>query len=58
MCSPSGTTITGIQTLERAGFRSALIEAVDAAAKRSRETRTAISSRLCTDEGAVEGNSS
>lgn len=35
--SPGGTTITGIAKLEQAGFRSALIEAVIAAANRSRE---------------------
>jgi pyrroline-5-carboxylate reductase len=35
--SPGGTTIAGIAELERAGFRSALIEAVLAAKERSRQ---------------------
>lgn len=35
--SPGGTTITALDVLEKAGFRSALIEAVKAATKRSEE---------------------
>ena len=37
VASPGGTTITALRHLERAGLRSALIEAVVAAAERSRE---------------------
>ena len=35
--SPAGTTAAGLRVLERAGVRSALIEAVLAAAERSKE---------------------
>ena len=35
--SPAGTTAAGLRMLERAGVRSALIEAVLAATERSRE---------------------
>lgn len=37
VCSPGGTTIAGIQTLERAAFRSCFIDAVDSTAKRAAE---------------------
>lgn len=37
VASPAGTTIAGLQVLERCGLRSALIDAVEAATLRSRE---------------------
>jgi pyrroline-5-carboxylate reductase len=37
VCSPAGTTITGIQELENRAFRGAVMAAVEAAAKRSME---------------------
>ncbi|WLT05970.1 pyrroline-5-carboxylate reductase [Gilliamella apis] len=37
VCSPAGTTIEGVQMLEAKGFRSAIIEAVDAAINKSKE---------------------
>jgi pyrroline-5-carboxylate reductase len=37
ICSPAGTTITGLHELEKKSFRSAVISAIEAAAKRSAE---------------------
>ncbi|PLX82785.1 MAG: pyrroline-5-carboxylate reductase, partial [Desulfuromonas sp.] len=37
VCSPGGTTISGVRALEDGGVRAALMAAVSAAAKRSRE---------------------
>lgn len=37
VCSPGGTTIEAVRTLEKSGFRSALIEAMESCAQKSRE---------------------
>lgn len=37
VCSPSGTTIEGVQTLEEKGFRAAVIDAVEACINRSKQ---------------------
>jgi pyrroline-5-carboxylate reductase len=36
VCSPAGTTIEGVRTLERTGFRSSVIEALTAAAEKGK----------------------
>ena len=37
VCSPAGTTIAAVRVLEESGFRGTVIDAVEAAAERSRE---------------------
>lgn len=37
VCSPGGTTIAAVKTLEEAGFRAAVIQAVQVAAEKNRE---------------------
>lgn len=44
VCSPAGCTIQGLAMLERSGFRSSLIEAVDIATKTAQ--LTALSSNV------------
>ena len=39
VCSPGGTTIQGVRTLERGGFRSAVTEAVIAAYEKTLELK-------------------
>jgi len=36
VCSPAGTTIAAVRVLEEAGFRGTVIDAVEAAAERSK----------------------
>jgi pyrroline-5-carboxylate reductase len=36
VCSPAGTTIEGVRTLEKAGFRSAVLEALQACAEKGK----------------------
>lgn len=37
VCSPQGTTIDAVYTLEKTGFRASIMEAMDACAKKSKE---------------------
>lgn len=37
VCSPGGTTIAAVHKLEQAGFRAALMDAVEAATLKARE---------------------
>jgi pyrroline-5-carboxylate reductase len=48
--SPGGTAITGLHTLENGGVRTTLINAVEAATKRSKELGEALSKKGSTEE--------
>jgi pyrroline-5-carboxylate reductase len=45
VCTPGGTTVSGLYAMEKAGFRLALMDAVMAATERSRELGEAIAAR-------------
>jgi hypothetical protein len=56
--SPAGTTIAGLRQLERAGLRSALLEAVLAAAERSRELGAAAAAQPPASTAPPQGGGS
>ena len=41
VCSPGGTTIAALDVLEKAGLRTSMMQAVEAATKRCRELASA-----------------
>jgi pyrroline-5-carboxylate reductase len=56
--SPAGTTIAGLRQLERAGLRSALLEAVLAAAERSRDLGAAAAAQPPASTAPPQGGGS
>ena len=59
VCSPAGCTIQALSHLERSGFRSSLIEAVDVATQAARETaETQFATKEVNSNYAHERNSS
>lgn len=50
VCSPGGTTIQAVRTLERAGFRSAVIEAVAAACEKDKALGSAQKAEKAVDK--------
>lgn len=45
VCSPAGTTIEAVETLERKGFRAAIMEAMDVCARKNRKMAAAQEAR-------------